>query len=452
LLAFVALVVALLLTQLALPAFNQLSDKDIAIPLTNVWFWLMILGFTLFTGLLAGSYPAIYLSSFEPVKVLKGTFRVGRYASIPRKVLVVIQFSVSISLIIGTIIVYKQIQYAKNRPLGFSKDGLITVQINTEDLQGHYNALRADLLSTGAVEDMAETIGTPTLVSANRTGFTWAGKDPGSQPDFAVVSTTHDYGYTVNWQLKEGRDFSRNYTTDTGAFILNEAAAKLIGHPHPVGMKIQWDGEHEVLGVVKDMLMGDPYKPVQPTIYYVNYGWLSNIIVRFKSTVSLRDALDKVTPIFNKYNPSSPFIYQFTSDAFAVKFADEERVGNLASVFALLAITISCLGLFGLASFVAEQRTKEIGIRKVLGASVPNIWKLLSTEFVVLVLISSLIAIPLSWYFLHQWLIKYEYRTDISWWIFVLGALAALFITLVTVSYQAIKAALANPVRSLRTE
>jgi putative ABC transport system permease protein len=268
------------------------------------------------------------------------------------------------------------------------------------------------------------------------------------------VATTFDYGNTVKWQLKEGRDFSRNYSTDTGAFILNESAVKLIGVAHPVGMKIKWDGNktHEVIGVVKDMLMQDPYRPVDPTIYFADFGWTQEIIVRFKPTVSAKEALEKIAPVFNQHNPGSPFTYKFTEDEFATKFADEERIGNLATVFAVLAIIISCLGLFGLASFVAEQKTKEIGIRKVLGASIPNIWRLLSTEFVVLVLISSLIATPLSWYYLHQWLIKYEYHTEISWWIFVLGAIGALIITLLTVSYQAIKAALANPVKSLRTE
>ncbi len=454
LMSFLALIVAFLLTSIALPGFNQLSDKDMVLPITNAWFWLLTLGFTIFTGLIAGSYPALYLSSFQPIKVLKGTFKVGRFAGIPRKVLVVIQFTVSISLIIGTVIVYKQIQYAKNRPVGYTREGLVTVDINTADIYGHYNSLRADLLATGVVEDMAESNSTPTDISSNQIGFTWEGKDPNTQPLFAIVATTFDYGNTVKWQLKEGRDFSRNYSTDTGGFILNESAVKLIGIPHPVGLKIKWDGNktHEVLGVVKDMLMEDPYKPVDPTIYFADFGWTQEIIVRFKPTVSAREALDKIAPVFNKYNPGSPFTYKFTEDEFATKFADEERIGNLASVFAVLAIIISCLGLFGLASFVAEQKTKEIGIRKVLGASVPNIWRLLSTEFVVLVLISCCIATPLSWYYLHQWLIKYEYHTEISWWIFVLGAIGALAITLATVSYQAIKAALANPVKSLRTE
>jgi putative ABC transport system permease protein len=454
LLALIALMVALLLTSLALPSFNKISDKDMVIPITNGWFWLLTLGFTIFTGLVAGSYPALYLSSFQPIKVLKGTFRVGRFASIPRKVLVVIQFTVSISLIIGTFIVYKQIQFAKNRPVGYSRAGLITADINTEDIYGHYNALRSDLLATGVVEDMAESNSSPTEISSNQIGFDWPGKDPSTQPLFAIVATTFDYGNTVKWQLKEGRDFSRNYSTDTGAFILNESAVKLIGVAHPVGMKIKWDGNktHEVIGVVKDMLMQDPYRPVDPTIYFADFGWTQEIIVRFKPTVSAKEALEKIAPVFNQHNPGSPFTYKFTEDEFATKFADEERIGNLATVFAVLAIIISCLGLFGLASFVAEQKTKEIGIRKVLGASIPNIWRLLSTEFVVLVLISSLIATPLSWYYLHQWLIKYEYHTEISWWIFVLGAIGALIITLLTVSYQAIKAALANPVKSLRTE
>ena len=453
LVALIALVVAILLVQASLPFFNSLSDKTMRMPWSNGLFWIMMLGFTLFTGLVSGSYPALYLSSFQPIKVLKGTFRVGRFASLPRKVLVVVQFTVSITLIIGTIIVFRQIQYAKDRPVGYTRDGLITVEMTTPDIFGHYNALRDDLLGTGAVEDMAESNSSTTQVSSNQTGFDWPGKDPSTTPLFGTISVTHDYGKTVGWQIKEGRDFSRAFITDSGAFVLNESAVKLVGIAHPVGMNIKWGGKaHPVVGVVRDMIMESPYTPVQPTVYVVDYGWTNDIIIRIKPTLPVAQALARIRPVFLKYDPGSPFVYKFTDEEYALKFSDEQRVGNLATVFAILAIFISCLGLFGLASFVAEQRTKEMGVRKVLGASIFNIWKLLSTEFVVLVVISCCIATPLAWYYLHQWLQKYEYRTGISWWIFAVAAIGALVITVATVSYQAIRAALASPVKSLRTE
>ena len=451
--AVIAFFVAIVLVGLSLPYFNDLSDKAMAIPWSNGWFWSMTFGFTLFTGLISGSYPALYLSSFKPIKVLKGTFKVGRLASLPRKVLVVIQFTVSVTLIIGTIIVFRQIQFAKDRPVGYTREGLITVEINTPEIYGHYNELRDDLLSTGVVDDMAESNSEPTGVSSNQIGFDWAGKDPSTTPLFATIAVTHDYGKTVGWHIKTGRDFSRNFTTDSTGLILNESAVKLIGIPHPVGMTIKWQGkQHPVLGVVRDMLMESPYTPIQPSIFFIDYGWTSNIIVRIKATVPIKDALVKLAPVFQRHNPGSPFNYHFTDDEYAKKFSDEERIGNLAGIFAILAILISCLGLFGLASFVAEQRTKEMGVRKVLGASIFNIWKLLSTEFVVLVIISCLIATPIAWYYLYKWLLRYAYHTTISWWIFGVAALGALAITVATVSYQAIKAALTNPVKSLRTE
>ena len=453
LVAIIALVVALVLVQASLPFFNGLADKEMHLPWGYPAFWSMAVGFALFTGLVSGSYPALYLSSFQPIKVLKGTYKVGKLASLPRKVLVVIQFTVSITLIIGTIIVFRQIQYAKDRPVGYSRDGLITVEINTPEIYGHYNALRDDLLASGAVENMAESNSQPTEVTSNQIGYDWPGKDPSTTPLFGTISVTHDYGKTINWQIKEGRDFSRNFTSDSGAFVLNESAVKLMGIAHPVGVLVKWNGKaRPIVGVIKDMVMQSPFTPVQPTIFFLDYGWTNDIIVRIKPTMPVREALGRIEPVFLRHNPGSPFSYKFVDEEYARKFSDEQNVGHLASIFAILAIFISCLGLFGLASFVAEQRTKEMGVRKVLGASIFNIWKLLSTEFVVLVIISCVIATPLAWYYLDQWLKKYEYHTGIPWWIFVAAAIGALIITVATVSYQAIKAALANPVKSLRTE
>lgn len=451
--AFLALVVTLGIILITLPYFNQIADKEIALPFANVWFWVMALGFTAFTGIIAGSYPAFYLSSFNPVKVLKGTFRVGRFASMPRKVLVVVQFTVSIVLIIGTIIVFRQIQYAKSRPVGYSRAGLISVEMNTPEIYGHYEAMRRDLIQTGAVEDMAESNSTTTQIWSNNSGFTWEGQAPGYDPTFGTIGVTYDFGHTVGWKVSQGRDFSRSFPTDTGGLILNESAVKLSGIKNPVGKILRWNGQpHAVIGVVKDMVMESPYSKPVATVFMMLPGWVNYITLRVKPTMPMQEALKKIEPIFKKYNPGSPFDFKFNDDEYAHKFSDEQRIGNLATIFAVLAIFISCLGLFGLASFVAEQRIKEIGVRKVLGASVANLWRLLSTEFVVLVTISLFIAIPAAYYYMNNWLHRYEYRSTITWWIFAASGLGAVIITLLTVSYHAIKAAMANPVKNLRSE
>jgi putative ABC transport system permease protein len=451
--AFLALVFALILVALLLPFFNGLADKQMKLPGGSLIFWMFILGFTFFTGIVSGSYPAFYLSSFEPIKVLKGTFRVGKYASLPRKVLVVVQFTISIALIIGTIIVYRQIQFAKERPVGYNREGLITVNMNTPDLYGHYDALRNDLIATGVVDNMAQSSSPTTNVWSNQIGFNWEGKDPNSLPLFGTIGVTQDFGKTIRWNIKEGRDFSREFGTDTTSLILNEAAVKLTGIKEIVGKNIIWnDRKFTVVGVVKDMVMESPYEPVKPTLFVMDPNWASIITVRIKPNLAMSAALPKIEKVFRKYNPGSPFEHNFTDEEYAQKFADEERIGDLSTFFAILAVFISCLGLFGLASFVAEQRTKEIGVRKVLGASIFNLWRMLSKDFVVLVIVSCFIAIPLAWYFLHEWLQRYTYRTDISWWIFMVAAMGALLITMATVSFQAIKAAVSNPVKSLRTE
>ncbi len=448
-----AFILTIILVQLTLPWFNELSDKKMNILWGNPYFWILSISFSLITGLVSGSYPAFYLSSFDPIHVLKGTFRVGRFAAIPRKVLVVIQFTVSVTLIIGTIIVYRQIQHAKNRPVGYSRDGLIAININTPELVGHYDALRNDLLKTGAVYEMAQSSSPTTGVYSNQIGFDWEKKDPNLQALFGVIAVSHDYGKTVGWQFVDGRDFSRNFATDTSAMVLNEAAAKFIGFKEPVGKNIKWNGKnYRITGVVKNMVMESPYEPIKPAIFFINYEWANFFNVKLNPKMSATASLDKVGDVFRRYNPGSPFDYKFADEQYAKKFSSEERIGKLATFFACLAIFISCLGIFGLASFTAEQRTKEIGVRKVLGASIFNLWQLLSKDFVILVMISFLIATPIAYYFMDGWLKNYEYRSDISWWIFGISGLGALVITLLTVSYQAVKAASANPVKSLRTE
>jgi len=454
LVALISFVFAILFVLLLLPIFNKLADKDVSLPWGSALFWGIAIAFTIITGLIAGSYPALYLSRFEPVKVLKGTFRVGRFASLPRKILVVIQFSFSIALIIGTIIVFKQIEFAKNRPVNYRNEGLLTINMSTPDLYGHYDAIRGDLLATGVVDDMAESSSPTTGVWSNQIGFSWQGMDPNSLPAFGTIAVTDDFGRTIGWHIKEGRDFSRAFATDSLSMILNESAVKQVGMKRDiVGQTIRFnDKNYTVIGVVKDMIMEDPYKPVTPTVFLYNPDWANVITVAIKTGVPVKAALDKIQAVFKKFNPGAPFDFTFNDEDYAKKFADEERIGNLATFFTILAIFISCLGLFGLASFVAEQRKKEIGIRKVLGATTYNLWKMLSGEFALLVIISCFIAIPLAWYYLHSWLHQYDYRTEISLWIFLASGMGALVITLLTVSFQAIRAALANPVKSLRTE
>jgi ABC-type antimicrobial peptide transport system permease subunit len=452
LIAVLAFLFSILLVVLILPSFNTVADKRIALPWINPFFWLMGIGFSITTGLLSGVYPALFLSSFEPVKTLKGTFRVGRYASIPRKVLVVLQFTISTTLIIGTIVVYKQIHFGQNRPIGYSQDGLISMGMSDEKHK-HFDAIRSELINAGAIVEMAESGSPTTSVWNTNGGFDWEGKDPEQAVDFPNNPVSYDYGKTIGWQIKEGRDFSREFASDSGTFILNESAVKFIGLKDPVGKVIRWEGEpYTVIGVVKDLLVQSPYAPVRPSLFHLSTDEENIFLLKLNPTMNIKDAVGKVEAVFKKADPASPASATFVDEEYARKFGDEKRLGSLSTFFAILAIFISCLGLFALASFVAEQRTKEIGIRKVMGASVSGLWRMLSQDFVLLVLISSLISIPIAYYLVANWLGNYEYRTDISWWIFALSVSGAIIITLLTVSYQAIKASLMNPVRSLRTE
>ena len=447
-----SLLLAILIVQLMLPWFNQVADKNLSIPWENPWFWIAGVVFSLLTGLIAGSYPAVYLSSFQPVKVLKGTFRVGRLAAIPRKVLVVVQFTVSVLLITGTIIVYRQIQFAKDRPVGYNRNGLIAIQETTPEIYDNYQIIRSEMLRSGAATEIAESQCPVTDIWANSGDFNWEGKDPNFRESISVIGIRHEYGKVVDWHIKEGRDFSAAVKSDSQGVVLNESAVRYMGLKHPIGQTIHWGKRTlQVLGVIDDMIMASPYGRGRQTAYYIS-GSGNVINIRINPNISVSDALKRTEIIFKKYNPGAPFAFTFVNQDYAKKFGDEERIGKLAAFFALLAILISCLGLYGLAAFVAEQRTKEIGIRKVLGASLVQLWGLLSKEFVVLIVISLLVAMPVAGYFMHGWLKHFEYRAGISWWIFALSGLSALLITLLTVSYQAIRAGRLNPVKSLRTE
>ena len=459
LVAMIAFALSLIVVQLALPWFNEVSGKRISILWGAPWFWMACGTFAVITGLIAGSYPALYLSAFQPIKVLKGTFSAGRFSTVPRKVLVVVQFTVSVTLVIGTLIIFRQIQYAQNRPIGYSINGCVSVPIKTDEIMKRFEVLRNELLQTGAVEEIAASESSVTSTYTTNSGFEWQGKNPDVSEEFVTVGITHDFGKTIGWQIKNGRDLSKDFASDSSGFIVNEATADYLGFENPVGQVIKWskNGEWKILGVVKNMVTRSPYEPVRPMLFFLKSNRLSfihyNIVtIKINPLVSAKEAIAKIEPIFKKYDPANAFEYTFADQEFGKKFDAEKRIGQLAFVFAALAIFISCLGLLGLASFVAEQRTKEIGIRKVLGASVSELWTLLSKDFVALVIISCVVATPVSFYFMNNWLAQYYYRIDISWQVFAIASVGALLITLLTVSFQSIKAALANPVNSLRSE
>jgi putative ABC transport system permease protein len=454
LMAFLSMGLAIGLALLLFPMFNTLSGKHLVFPWGSPGFWLAVICFTLFTGLIAGSYPAFYLSGFRPVEVLKGVLRSGRGAVVARKVLVVVQFTVSIALIIGILIINRQIRYARARAVGYTRAGLITLNISEPGLVDHYDAIRNELIRSGAVSEMAESSSPSTDVENSMLGYDWKGRDPHSVPMIGTLFVTYDFGRTLGWEVGEGRDFSREFPTDSGAFILNETAVRYTGLRHPVGEFIRWHGQdHPIIGVIRDMVMESPYAKVQPTFFTLRADRRIHVIsIRLNPKLPRQKALAAIEPVLRKYAPDSPFDYSFTDDVYAAKFRAEEQTGDLAGFFTVLALFISCLGLFGLASFVAEQRTKEIGIRKVLGASVLQLWILLSKEFILLVLLAFGIASPIAWTYGNEWLREFEYRASFSGWIFALAGLGAIAITLAVVSGQSIRAGLVNPIISLRSE
>ncbi|MFT3935257.1 MAG: ABC transporter permease [Chitinophagaceae bacterium] len=452
LIAVMSFVLALIIVAVSLPYFNKLTDKAMSLQIGNPLFWLIMIVFTIFTGLIAGSYPAFYLSSFNPVRVLKGNLKAGKRSSLPRKILVVLQFASSVMLMIGTIVINQQIQFGKNQPIGYTNKGLITVEWSS-DIEKHYEAIKHELLATGAITSITTSNSPPSEIFSNNNGWEWKGSTPLEKSTvFSTIATAYDYTKTLNIKMVEGRDFSKDFA-DSNAVILNQAAVKRMRLVNPVGQMLKWNNKPMVvIGVIPDIQMESPYRPISPLTIIFDKGWVGFTDMRLNPNMSASKAIAAIKPIFDRYNPSFPFEYKFADEEYAKKFNYEELVGNLAAIVAVLAIFISCLGLFGLASFTAEQRVKEIGVRKVLGASVVNLWQLLSKDFVVLVLISCAIAIPVAWYYMNEWLKTYKIKTSINITIFIGVVLAAIAITLITVSFQAIRAARANPVKSLRTE
>jgi len=454
LLSFFAGIIAIVIVQLVLPAFNQLVGKQLFIDFFNPVFWLVAISFILFTGFLAGSYPAFFLSSFQPVKVLKGTFKASNTLISPRKVLVVLQFTFAIALIISTIIVEHQIKYAEERDAGYSKDKLAYVAI-TGELDKHYELVKNDLLNSGAATAVTKSMSPITTRYSDGWGWKWPGSTPADEKtDFVRMASDADFIKTMGVKLIEGRDIDiKNYPADSYSMLLNETAVKAMRLKHPVGQIVDADGKKwTIVGVVKDFIYESPYEKINPLAVMGPASWFTTIHFKLNPANTTSKDLDLAKDVFKKYNPLYPFEYHFADEDYAKKFGEEKRTATLAALFAGLTIFISCLGLFGLATYMAENRIKEIGVRKVLGASVTSITTLLSKDFLKLVLVSFLIAAPVAYWAMNQWLQGYTYRIGIEWWVFALAAVLSALIAIITVSYQAIKAAIANPVKSLRSE
>jgi ABC-type antimicrobial peptide transport system permease subunit len=454
LLAFIAGVIAIVIVQVSLSSFNQLTQKQLFIPYGSPYFWLAGLSFVLFTGLVAGSYPAFFLSSFRPVSVLKGTFKAANALVTPRKVLVVIQFWFAIVLIICTIIIRNQMKYAQNRDLGYKKDNLVYTMMSGS-IDKNYKMIRSELISSGAAVSVTKTSSPVTEGWSDSWGFDWKGKNQSQKIDFNVFNADGDFVKTMGLQVVAGRDIDvATYPTDSNAMILNEAAVKIIGFKNPVGQIIK-NGNNTactIVGVVKDFILQSPYQPVKPMIIQGPKSWFNVIHYKLNPNNTTLDNLKRAEGVFKKFNSEYPFEYHFVDEEYAKKFKDEQQVGTLASLFAGLTIFISCLGLFGLAAYMAQNRQKEISVRKVLGASVSNLAGLLSKEFMTLIVISFVIATPVAWYAMYTWLKTYPYHTNIEIWVFALAGFLTVAVALGTVSFQSIKAALTNPIKSLRNE
>lgn len=446
-----AFALAVTLVELLLPSYNLLVDKNISIDYTNGLIWLVAISLILVIGLFTGSYPAFYLSGFQPVKVLKGKIDAAKGGSTPRKVLVVLQFTTSIALIIGTVVIYQQIQHVKNRDMGYDRENLIQIWTNNE-LETNFQTIRNELVATGAVKSICKSNSPVTSIFSNQ-DVKWQGMPGDTRVAFSTIATEYDYTETMGVKMIMGRDFSRDFPSDSSGVVINQAALKMIGFEEPLGQKLEWGGDQfEIVGVMQDMVMADAMAVVQPLMMYLIPDWSSTITIRLNKTEDINAAIAQVELVFKKHNPNYPFEYKFTDEIFNRKFANINLISRLAGIFGGLAIAITCLGLLGLAAFTAEQRTKELGIRKVMGATVSSLVMLVSKDFTRLVLIAFLLAAPLAWWYLNEFLMRYEYRIEIGYWVFGIVGGFALLLTVLIVSTQALKAATANPTKSLRSE
>ncbi len=448
----IAVFLALLFVMIALPSFNQLTGKRIQIPLNSLNFWMTITGLLLVTGIFSGSYPALYLSSFKPVKVLKGLPKFSNSAQWFRKGLVVFQFVLSIILIIGTIVVSKQVNYIQTMNLGYDRENLLYVPLEGDLLQ-KYEVFKNEALNMPGIKDISRITDNPTQIENGTGGVQWTGKDPNADIEFSQSAVGYDFAKTMHLQFAQGRDFSKDFPTDSVGYIINESALKIIGYKDPIGKPLTfWQKPGTIIGVLKDFHFNSVHTPINPLVLRLGeqIGW-GQALVRTQPGKT-KEALANLEKVCKELNPKFPFTYKFSDEEYAKLYKNEQVVNQLANYFAFLAIFISCLGLLGLVMFASEQRTKEFGIRKVLGARPVVLFGLLSKEFLWLVLIAMIIASPIAWLAMKNWLQNYVYRIHISWWMFVTAGVLAILIALLTVSFQAIKAALANPVKALRTE
>jgi ABC-type antimicrobial peptide transport system permease subunit len=452
LIVLMAILISLAIVIFALPKFNQLTGKEIQIPLNYAGFWLVITGLLLVTGFLSGSYPALYLSSFKPVRVLKGSLKFTGKAIWFRKGLVVFQFVLSIILIIGTIVVTKQVSYIQSYNLGYDRENLLYIPLEG-DLTPKYALFKNMSEKMPGIKNITRMTDIPTLIENGTGGVQWEGKDPNADINFTQSAVGYDFTETMHLKMTEGRDFSKDFPTDSVAYLINESALKIIGYKNPVGKPLTfWGKRGTIIGVLKDFHFNSLHTEINPMVLRLgeNIEW-GNALVRTEPGKT-KEALASLEKICKELNPKFPFTYKFSDEEYQKLYKSEQVVSQLANYFAFLGIFISCLGLFGLAIFTAEQKTKEFGIRKVLGATAASLFNLLSKEFLLLVLAAMIIASPLAWLAMNSWLQDYVYRIKISWWMFGMAGLSAILIALITVSFQAIKAAIANPVNSLRSE
>lgn len=449
LLSFIAFFFAVLIVLITRNAFSSLLNEEILIPFDKPIMWVILTGIILLTGLLAGSYPALYISSFNPVKVLKGTFLPGKQAMLPRKMLVISQFIVSIVLISATLTIYQQLQYVKNRDRGYNQDNLVMIK-SSKDTQSNFDAFRNDLLRSGTVVSVNKTSGPVTNIFMSTSGIRWKGAPENLNLVIGFIFTGADLAKTLQVKILEGRDFQMG---DTNNVIFNKEAIKLMGMKNPVGSDITWAGKtRKIVGIVDNMVMTSPYAEAEPLMFSYENNWSGQTNVRLNPDRDIRESLSTIGLIYKKYSPEYPFEYQFVDEDFNRKFANEELIGTLSVIFAGLAVFICCLGLFGLISSSIERRKKEIGVRRVLGASINSLLFLMSKEFLVLVGIAFMIAIPVAWWAMNNWLQSYSYRIDIGISLFLLVGAAILLISFITVGLNASRAALATPVKSLRSE
>ncbi|HEX6168467.1 MAG TPA: ABC transporter permease [Chitinophagaceae bacterium] len=456
--SFLAILLSLLIVALIIPSFNELTDKKLFIDLTDASFLVILLGLTVVTGVISGSYPALFMSTLKPIVVLKGILKFKAGATYFRKGLVVFQFALSIILILGMIVIYRQINFINNKNLGFAKEDLLYIPLEGP-MAKNFMAFKEELLKQPGIKNISSAQSSPLEVGSSTQGVRWPGKDTTKLILFSNNPITYDYLETMGIKLIGGRDFDPSFSLDTMNYLVNEAAAKKIGYQDPVGKELtMWGDKGTIIGLMKDFHHNSLHVPIEPLILRLFKGsWVSeggywgNVIIRTEKGKS-KQAIASMEKVFKQFNPGFPFKYYFTDDEIAKNYKAEHTVSKLSKYFAFLAIFISCLGLFGLVTFTAEQKTKEIGIRKVLGASVTGIVRMLSKDFLKLVLIATIIAFPVAWWLMHTWLDDFAYRIDIGWWVFAVAGIAALLIALLTISFQSIKAAIANPVKSLRTE